>query len=198
MRYEISSYGRVHSLLTNRILRPGLSHGYEVVNLTHLNGQPRTFRVHRLVGEAFLGPMPDGLQTRHLNGVRRDNRVENLRYGTPSENAQDSVRHGTHYSDTRGRAHCPAGHEYLGENIATNHLGERICRTCRNERRRIPEDMWRRAGRPRLSDCIRGHAYTPENTRINPDGTRSCRTCERERGREWARRRRAARKQAAA
>jgi DNA-binding NarL/FixJ family response regulator len=36
--------------------------------------------VHRLVGEAFIGPLPDGFDTHHINGIPSDNRVENLEY----------------------------------------------------------------------------------------------------------------------
>jgi hypothetical protein len=50
--------------------------------------------VHRLVAETFLGPLPDGMHTRHLNGNRYDNRVSNLAYGTPRDNADDKARYG--------------------------------------------------------------------------------------------------------
>lgn len=51
--------------------------------------------VHKLVLEAFVGKRPQGCVCRHLNGVATDNRIENLCWGTPKENAQDSIRHGT-------------------------------------------------------------------------------------------------------
>lgn len=51
--------------------------------------------VHRLVLKAFVGPHPDGMETRHLNGNRGDNRVENLVWGTRAENAADKRRHGS-------------------------------------------------------------------------------------------------------
>ena len=41
--------------------------------------------VHRLVAEAFIGPRPDDHTVDHINRVRDDNRVENLRYATASE-----------------------------------------------------------------------------------------------------------------
>lgn len=45
--------------------------------------------VHWLVAEAFLGIRPEGLVIRHLDGDGNNNRVENLSYGTPSQNFQD-------------------------------------------------------------------------------------------------------------
>ncbi len=50
--------------------------------------------VHRLVAEAWIGPRPDGKQVRHVDGDPSNNAPWNLRYGTPSENAIDKVRHG--------------------------------------------------------------------------------------------------------
>lgn len=55
----------------------------------------RCVRVHRAVLLAFVGEPPPGSDTRHLNGVRTDNRLENLRYGTRKENCADRVVHGT-------------------------------------------------------------------------------------------------------
>lgn len=48
-----------------------------------------------LVMLAFVGPRPDGLDVCHGNGNPADNRLENLRYGTRSENMRDALRHGT-------------------------------------------------------------------------------------------------------
>lgn len=50
--------------------------------------------VHRLVLETYVGPCPEGMQCRHLNGVRTDNRLDNLCWGTPKENMQDRELHG--------------------------------------------------------------------------------------------------------
>ncbi len=51
-------------------------------------------KVGRLVLEAFVGPMPSGNVVRHLNDVKDDNRLENLAYGTVSDNAEDARRNG--------------------------------------------------------------------------------------------------------
>ncbi len=72
-------------------LKPGThQRGYLYVNLTPVGGRYKTFRVHRLVLEAFVGPCPEGMECRHLNGVKTDCRLDNLAWGTPEQNRQDN------------------------------------------------------------------------------------------------------------
>jgi hypothetical protein len=52
--------------------------------------------------EAFVGPRPQGAQCRHLDGDAKNNRAENLRWGTQAENEADKRRHGTYYTGPRG------------------------------------------------------------------------------------------------
>ena len=51
-------------------------------------------KVHGLVLEAFVGSRPQGMECRHLNGDQRDNRLENLAWGTHKENTADTISHG--------------------------------------------------------------------------------------------------------
>jgi hypothetical protein len=53
-----------------------------------------TRKVHRLVLEAFVGPCPEGMCCRHLDGNPLNNRLGNLRWGTGRENWEDKIRHG--------------------------------------------------------------------------------------------------------
>jgi hypothetical protein len=72
--------------------------GYEITKLSGLDGREHIFFVHVLVLETFFSPRPEGLQCRHLNGNKRDNRLVNLDWGTPMENYDDRVRHGTQFT----------------------------------------------------------------------------------------------------
>jgi hypothetical protein len=51
--------------------------------------------IHRMVLEAFRGPCPNGLVACHNDGDVNNNRLENLRWDTVSNNAMDKMRHGT-------------------------------------------------------------------------------------------------------
>ena len=86
--------------------------------------------IHQIVLEAFCGPCPDGMEVLHGNGIRTDNRLSNLRYGTRSENNADSIRHGTHPHSSK--THCPAGHAYSTENT---YWSSRMQRNMRREAR---------------------------------------------------------------
>ena len=65
------------------------NNGYHSVMLSKNNKQKR-MQVHRLVAMAFIGPPPEKADVCHLNHVRTDNRLENLCYGTRSENCKMS------------------------------------------------------------------------------------------------------------
>ena len=69
--------------------------GYLCVRLYIKNKRHRC-HIHRLVLETYVGPCPKGMECRHLNGDKQDNRLDNLCWGTRSENQKDAVRHGTH------------------------------------------------------------------------------------------------------
>jgi hypothetical protein len=95
-RYRVSNLGRV--LMTGRVA-PAYGHltpdGYLDLTLVRADGGRSTLPAHRAVLRAFVGPCPAGKQTGHLNGVRTDNRLVNLAYVTPRENAQHKELHGT-------------------------------------------------------------------------------------------------------
>jgi hypothetical protein len=58
--------------------------------------------VHHLILETYVGPCPPGMECLHGPGGRRDNSVENLRWGTHRENIADRERDGT---TVRGERH---------------------------------------------------------------------------------------------
>jgi plasmid maintenance system antidote protein VapI len=79
-------------------------YGYQQVVLCN-GGKRKVALVHLVVLLAFVGPLPTGQETRHLNGVRDDNRLENLCYGTREENHQDNLDNGAFVvGEEHGRA----------------------------------------------------------------------------------------------
>lgn len=81
--YMVSDLGRVKSLNykntgQERILKLGKKdNGYLYVGLSK-DGKVKCFYVHRLVWEAFNGPIPDGYEINHINEDKTDCRLENL------------------------------------------------------------------------------------------------------------------------
>jgi len=142
-KYEVSSLGRVRTLprwgVPGTVLKPAThAWGYQMVGLSMI-GRHSTRAVHRLVGEAFLGPRPEGLETRHMDGNPANNAAANLRYGTKSENAQDRVRHGHHENTLK--TECPKGHPYSGDNLGRTPDGrQRYCKTCKREKMQAYRD----------------------------------------------------------
>jgi hypothetical protein len=67
--------------------------GYLQVGISRC-GKASSRYAHRLVLEAWVGPCPDGMESRHLDGDKQNNRIGNLRWGTHEENIEDNYRLG--------------------------------------------------------------------------------------------------------
>ncbi len=94
--YAVSSQGNVWSFKqkTPRKLKPGKERGGHLFVMLSVGGEAKHMLVHRLVLFAFVGPAPEGMECRHLNGDPQDNRLENLCWGTHSQNGLDAAKHG--------------------------------------------------------------------------------------------------------
>lgn len=70
--------------------------GYKVVRLMTIDGKRKTCKIHVIKAAAFIySPNPLSYNiVRHLNDIKTDNRLENLAWGTFSDNMQDCIRNG--------------------------------------------------------------------------------------------------------
>jgi hypothetical protein len=83
-------------------LRPiKTSGGYYRVSLCR-DGKKILCLVHRLILEAFVGPCPPGQECRHKDGDKSDNRLSEIKWGTPMENYRDRIRHNTQTRHNKG------------------------------------------------------------------------------------------------
>jgi len=83
--YSVSSHGRMWSVRQQKVMRLPLdAYGYPNVGLCRGAPTPRlTVKVHRLVALAFLGAPPDNApEVDHIDHVRTNNRIENLRWAS--------------------------------------------------------------------------------------------------------------------
>lgn len=102
--YEASTDGIVRSL-TRLVSHPRLNkqtvigrvlkqcarpNGYLCVQISR-DGKQSPVSVHRLVASAHIGQIQNGMHVDHKNGVRTDNRLENLRIVTPRQNSRNSL-----------------------------------------------------------------------------------------------------------
>jgi hypothetical protein len=74
--------------VSGRILSPGQYCKSGHVSVVLGKGTPGK-PVHQLIIQTFIGECPRGMEVLHKNGNPKDNRLENLRYGTRTENILD-------------------------------------------------------------------------------------------------------------
>lgn len=150
--YEASSLGRIASVKRGdrQILSGGKTDtGYRNV-LLYRKGDRVGRRVHQLVALTFLGPRPEGLEIRHLDGDQINNAVSNLAYGTHAENMADRRRH-------NGRLLI----------VGMDPVPTWATKAPRN----------RRHARAKTTHCRKGHLRTEATTYQSPGGKRICRPC---------------------
>lgn len=80
--YSISNLGRVWNHVSGKIWTGAPDHGYMKLG---------NYRIHRLVAEAFIPNPENKPQIDHINGIKTDNRVENLRWVTAKENCNNPL-----------------------------------------------------------------------------------------------------------
>ena len=88
--------------------------------ITRLDGKP--YKLHRIAWSWFNGPIPEGMQIDHINGVRDDNRITNLRLVTKGQNAMNRRSQNNSKSGFSGVMWYPRYSKWVAR-IRNTHIG---------------------------------------------------------------------------
>lgn len=116
--YFISDWGEIISLkgkLPKMLSDSQDKDGYPRARLSSKTSQ-KSIHVHRLVCQTYLGSCPSGWQVNHVNGIKTDNRLENLEYCSPRTNTAHARETGLK-ADWQGESHPTA--KLTEENVRT-------------------------------------------------------------------------------
>ena len=95
--YTIYSDGRVYSNKSKKFIKPHIENGYYRIGL-YIDGKPKTYKLHRLIGECFI-EKPDGKnQINHKDCNKLNNDVSNLEWCNNSENQLHAYQNGLNVS----------------------------------------------------------------------------------------------------
>lgn len=87
--YKANKDGQILNAKKKRIMAGSYRHGYLRVSIKDKN-----YSVHVLIYKTFVGDIPENMVIDHINGIRDDNRLENLRCVTQSENMYNAQKNG--------------------------------------------------------------------------------------------------------
>lgn len=88
-----------------KIIRDKATNHYGYYNvILRKEGEPKFYLIHRLVAQHFIPNPENKPQVNHKNGIKIDNRVENLEWVTQQENITHAISTGL--KNTKGEMHC--------------------------------------------------------------------------------------------
>jgi hypothetical protein len=105
--YQVSNMGKVKTMprevirgrggvykTPERLLNPSINSDGYYTGIFRVNKKACNYKVHTLVALAFIGQIPKGMEVNHKNGIKTDNRVENLEIITKSQNIKHAFNIG--------------------------------------------------------------------------------------------------------
>ena len=167
-RYQVSSAGRVRAPIwvtadgkttKARMLTANSTSGYPRVNLIDPSGRKLPRPIHRLMLMAFDRLPEAGEVACHRDDDPRNNTLENLYWGTRSDNERDKGINGR--NPNANKTECHQGHPYDEVNTVQLPGGRRDCRACKRARNRAYEARF-----PRLNR--RWNPVTKRNETVGP------------------------------
>lgn len=158
--YEISTNGEVRTkeyydnrnhLRKSKLLEKQVNNvGYEYVILSNDIEKHKTLTVHRLVAKTFFDNYCDNLEVNHINGIKTDNRIENLEMTTHCENIKKRYEIGNDGNNYKEVEQYDLDGNYI-KTYKSSYEAEKmtgVCRTsiggcCRNELHTAGGYIWR-------------------------------------------------------
>ena len=127
-KYQVSNLGRIKSIKfkngnQEKILKLTDCKGYKIIRLCK-DGIVKSFKVHRLVAQAFIPNYNNMPIINHINGIKNDNNVENLEWCTYSHNETEAHRMGLKKPTWQGK--CYYTHPSNRKIIQYNLNGEKV------------------------------------------------------------------------
>lgn len=149
--YEVSDQGRVRRSGGTgrgpfpRVLAPGKwGYGYQHVHFSDM-GRKKDYSVHRLVADAFLGPLPADKQVNHKDGDKNNNRVENLEIVSARENYDHAKRERLYHTGPRPERSKLTESDVLAIRSMKGHIKPQYLAEAFGVHRVTISAIWRRA-----------------------------------------------------
>lgn len=101
--YSIDINGNVFNTKRNKIIKTQTDKdGYNFVQVWKCS-KPKKLKIHRLIAEYFIGNPDNKPQVNHINGIKNDNRINNLEWVSASENVRHAFNNGLNKNTERQR-----------------------------------------------------------------------------------------------
>lgn len=161
--YFVNEKGEIFSCKTNSFLKGNITKGYRFVNIKNNEGKYKSIKVHRLVAQAFLENKFNFPCVNHKNGIKLDNRVENLEWCTYSYNTKHAYENGL-----QEKRFGEKNHMYKKRGILNAKSKKVICK--KNEFKKefesvelavdwLKENGFKKANSSSISQCCNGIKY---------------------------------------